>query len=426
MSISNEVVRAIYTGNGVTTLFAIPHTIVYPDATADEIEAYTVDESTSPAVETLRPNGATSDGWQVNGANIEFVTAPVNAHKVVVQRKLPLTQPTDLDENGDFPAEEVETTLDRLCAEIQLINLRLRRTLKTRLSIPDNKLDLSLTDPSALKYLRWNAGATGVESAFVDASEVTLDLPSDTSETDVEGALEEIYDLLDSTVSDTFKAKISGNDTTEDYLEQKIIAGSNITLEVVNEGGNEKLRINGNAGGGGGVTSHLDLTDIGTNTHDQIDTHIADTSIHFSDLSSFDTDDLDEGGTNLYFTDARAQAAVGLAPAAQFTIANNQTNADITGLTVDGATHSQMIVELNIRRTDATPIDRMAAYKLILFYHNNAWVINSGPIYATDGTTPQVTFSVATTLGVGQVRYSSSNYTGGSYTGVMNYTTRKF
>lgn len=421
MSISNEVVRAIYTGNGVTTSFAIPHDIVYTDATADEIEVYTVDETTTP-VETLRPNGATADGWQVSGANINFVTAPVSGHKVVVQRKITLTQPTDLDENGDFPAEEVETTLDRLCAEIQLINLRLRRTLKTRLSIPDADLDLTLTDPSALKYLRWASDEGGVEAAFINANEVTVDLPTDTSETDVLGALAELYGLLAGTVSDTFKLKISGTDTDEDYLSQKLVAGPNITLEVVDPGANEKIRITGEAGGG--ATSHLDLTDIGTNTHDDIDTHIADTSIHLSSLASFDTGDLAEG-LNLYFTDARAQAAVGLIPTTAFSVANNQTNANVTGLTVDGATYSQMVVDLNIRRTDATPIDRMASYQLILFFHNGAWVINNGPIYASDGTTPQVTFSVQTTGTVGQVRYTSSNYTGGSYTGSMNYSARR-
>lgn len=113
-------------------------------------------------------------------------------------------------------------------------------------------------------------------------------------------------------------------------------------------------------------------------------------------------------------------------PSVSFDIANNQTTQDVTGLTVDAATYSEMRVNLNIRRTDDTPIDRMMSTELILFYKDNAWVISTGPKYSSDEQTPQVTFSVQTTGTVGQVRYTSSNYTGGAYTGVMNYTTRKF
>lgn len=44
---------------------------------------------------------------------------------------------------------------------------------------------------------------------------------------------------------------------------------------------NQMLGGGGGSGTGGGVSSHLLLTDIGINTHDDIDIHIADTDIHF-------------------------------------------------------------------------------------------------------------------------------------------------
>ena len=37
--------------------------------------------------------------------------------------------------------------------------------------------------------------------------------------------------------------KVSDNDTTADHLDDKIVAGSGIALTVLNDGGNEQLRI---------------------------------------------------------------------------------------------------------------------------------------------------------------------------------------
>jgi hypothetical protein len=48
-----------------------------------------------------------------------------------------------------------------------------------------------------------------------------------------------------------------------------------------------------------GVTSHLDLTDIGTNTHGQIDAHIANTTIHFTQ-AQIDHTVLTNIGTNTH------------------------------------------------------------------------------------------------------------------------------
>ena len=49
------------------------------------------------------------------------------------------------------------------------------------------------------------------------------------------------------------KVKISGADTTTGYLENKLVAGTNITLTKNNTGANETITISASGGGGGGT-----------------------------------------------------------------------------------------------------------------------------------------------------------------------------
>jgi hypothetical protein len=52
--------------------------------------------------------------------------------------------------------------------------------------------------------------------------------------------------------TDTKQVKVSSNDTAEGYLEDKVVAGTNVTVTVLNEGSNETLSIASTASGGGG------------------------------------------------------------------------------------------------------------------------------------------------------------------------------
>jgi hypothetical protein len=65
--------------------------------------------------------------------------------------------------------------------------------------------------------------------------------------------------------ADTKKVMVSSADTTENYLENKLSAGSNITITKLNPGGNEQLQIASTAsgaGGSGGSSTFLGLTDV--------------------------------------------------------------------------------------------------------------------------------------------------------------------
>ena len=44
------------------------------------------------------------------------------------------------------------------------------------------------------------------------------------------------------------KVKVSSNDTTANFLKNKLVAGNNITLEEQNDGENETLKINATGG----------------------------------------------------------------------------------------------------------------------------------------------------------------------------------
>ena len=99
-------------------------------------------------------------------------------------------------------------------------------------------------------------GAEDVQSMGGGEAEVTLkdefiqlvDTPADyTGEANkivsVKGTEDGVEFITISGGVDTFKAKVSANDTTEGYLEEKIIAGDNITVTVLNDGANEDIEI---------------------------------------------------------------------------------------------------------------------------------------------------------------------------------------
>lgn len=121
MSITNQVSKQIYTGNGVTVNFAIPHDIV--SLGSDEVEVILRDETTPTNVtettQTITTHYTLTGGTPPT--TVTMVTAPSSTQKLLVRRKILLTQPTDYQETSVFPAETHEKALDRLIAQVQLL-----------------------------------------------------------------------------------------------------------------------------------------------------------------------------------------------------------------------------------------------------------------------------------------------------------------
>lgn len=63
------------------------------------------------------------------------------------------------------------------------------------------------------------------------------------------------------------KTKISANDTTANYLENKIVAGDNITITVLNDGSNETLEINSTASGSGFSSTNFQAVEAYNNAN---------------------------------------------------------------------------------------------------------------------------------------------------------------
>src|SRR3954470_16912589 len=89
MTVSQTTLRAIYTGNGSTTTFAIPG--AYPGSpytlSSDEIQVITRDESVDPPTETVK---TLTTHYTISGTNVVFGTAPASGIKVLVWRQLAL------------------------------------------------------------------------------------------------------------------------------------------------------------------------------------------------------------------------------------------------------------------------------------------------------------------------------------------------
>ena len=174
MPVTSETSRSgPYNGNGATTEFAYTFRIL------DKTHLQVVKTSTAGVDSTLTVDTdyTVTGVGDALGGNVVATTAPASGEKITIIRNVPLTQETDLQNQGAYYADVVETMDDKAMMAIQQLNELIGRSLTLPASSAFS--NLLLPDPAADRVLGWNSSATDLENMVAELANVTSQQGSD-------------------------------------------------------------------------------------------------------------------------------------------------------------------------------------------------------------------------------------------------------
>jgi hypothetical protein len=172
MTVSSTTSKAIYSGNGLTTTFAVPFYFLE----AADLQVI-LRSGTTETVQALTTNYTVAGAGVEAGGTVTMLVAPAAAVTVTIRRNIAATQGTDLLPNDRLPAEDLEDGLDKLTMITQQLGEESSRSLK----FPASDGALTSMLPTSLaranKYLAFdgsgNAYAAGATtSGATDADSV--------------------------------------------------------------------------------------------------------------------------------------------------------------------------------------------------------------------------------------------------------------
>lgn len=148
MTVSTEVDHNDYTGNGVTTSF--PYT--FRIFSKSDLTVTVVDLSENISELVLDTDYTVSGAGGYSGGNVTLTAALADGYKISIARDLPVTQETDLRNQGKFFAEVHEDAFDKLTMLIQQVFSRFSLALRKPSSVANwydalNNYIRNLKDP---------------------------------------------------------------------------------------------------------------------------------------------------------------------------------------------------------------------------------------------------------------------------------------
>ena len=161
MTVTSEISRKNYTGNGSTKIFAYNFLIFVTGDLKVYLDGVLKTETTHYTV---------SGAGSASGGNVTFGTEPASSVAITILRELTFTQSTDFVENDDLPAATVEEAYDRSVMLGRQNDERLDRAVV--LPVESTLTGIEFPAPVASKLIGWNSAADALELVTLAESDV--------------------------------------------------------------------------------------------------------------------------------------------------------------------------------------------------------------------------------------------------------------
>ena len=166
MTVSSELNRKQYTGDGATTSFATSPVIFFDTS---DLTVYVVTTATGAATTLTENTHYTVTGGDGSTGTVSLAGgsspygAPAATQTLVIVRDVPLTQATDLVQNDASDAEVLEDALDKLTMISQQLSTRLDRSFVLADSDVSGASG-TLPTPTATSLLGWTGAGTALQN----------------------------------------------------------------------------------------------------------------------------------------------------------------------------------------------------------------------------------------------------------------------
>ncbi len=168
MTVSSDLNRISYAGNGTTTVFPVNYYFLENS----HLQVILINSAGVETIQTLTTNYTVTGAGNEAGGSVTMLVAPPVNITIVIQRDVPATQETDYLANDPFPAESHERALDKLTMLAQQNEREIGRALKIPLaSVSTTSTELPI--PVGNKLLAWNSNASAVTN-FDPASIISI------------------------------------------------------------------------------------------------------------------------------------------------------------------------------------------------------------------------------------------------------------